>query len=184
MINRFQMLHRLLVFTLLISISSCTLLTQTQRGAYSEDLSKHRKTFKAKKITHDSSQPVQYWDTQKHIPITSLQAVTEQLDVLLERKKLASEQVRHITGYTIQVYTGGSREAAFKVRNQLLMHYAALKPEIKYNLPNYTVRIGKFLDKLEAYAVYAAIKKQMPQAIIRPISLVNAPRVFSKPTED
>lgn len=175
MTDQFNAARRLLVSLLLTSASSCTLLTQTQQGTYTEDLSKHRKPLKSapKEAFHD----VREGDKQKHIPAGSLQTVTEQLDDLLERKKLASKQIKSLQGYTIQVYAGGSREAAFKVRNQLYTHYPTLKPEVRYDLPNYTVRIGRFLDKLEAYAVYATIKKHMPQAMIRPTSFANTPPV-------
>ena len=178
MIDRLQESYRSLAFLLLVSASSCTSLTQTQQGTYSENLAKHRKTFKV--TTRNDSKVAQHWDKDKYVPNASLQAVTEQLDYLLERKKLANQQIKHIAGYTIQVYAGGSREAAFKARNKLYKYYPHLQPEVKYDLPNYTVRVGKFLDKLELYSIYTAIKRKMPQAIIRPISLANTPYVLGR----
>lgn len=174
MIDYFQEFRRLLVPLLLMIASSCTWSTKTQRSTYEEDLSKHRQPFKT--VTQDTSQDAQHWADQKQAPRGSLQAVTEQLDDLLVRRKLASKQIKRVSGYTIQVYAGGSREAAFKARNKLHTHYPTLQPEVKYVLPNYTVRVGKFIDKLEAYTVYAMLKKHMLQAIIRPISFPNTPQ--------
>ncbi len=83
-----------------------------------------------------------------------------------------------IPGYTIQVYIGGSREMAFKMRNLLYEHYPSFHPEVQYKQPNFTVRIGKFLDRLEGYKLYLAIKKLIPQAIIRPTYFPNEPDIF------
>lgn len=174
MIDYFKAFYKLLGLLLLMAASSCTWVRKTQRSIYDEDLSKHRQTFK--KATKDTFQAAQHWNDKNQPPRGSLQAVTEQLDDLLARRKLASERVKRITGYTIQVYAGGSREAAFKVRNKLHTHYPSLQPEIKYDLPNYTVRVGKFIEKLEAYTVYVMLKKHMSQAIIRPISFPNVPQ--------
>lgn len=147
------------------------------QSTYSEDLAVYRKEFQ---ITQQSAEGLsKKWSKKKPTHITPIHAVTNQLDYLLKHKKRASEQIKQVLGYTIQVYAGGSRDAAFRTKNKLHTHYSALNPEVKYDLPNYTVKIGKFLDKLEAYAVYAAIKKHMPQAIIRPISFANKPNFFT-----
>lgn len=114
---------------------------------------------------------------KKPISITPIYAITDQLDHLLARKKAVSAQVKYVQGYAIQVYAGGSRKEAFKVRNDLYIHHPAITPEIIYDAPNYTVRLGKFLDTLEAYPAYAAIKKRIPQAIIRPVYFINKPKV-------
>lgn len=179
MIDRFQAPYRFLVFLLLINASSCTSLTQMQRGTYSENLGKHRKTFKA--TNQEITENVQNYQEQAHRG--SLEAVTEQLDELLAHKKIAHKRIKHITGYTIQIYAGGSKEAAFKARNKLHMYFPSFQAEIKYNLPNYTVRVGRFLDKLEVNSVYAMIKKYIPQAIVRPISFASSTMLRRKTTD-
>lgn len=146
------------------------------RSTYSENLAVHRRQFKVAKSVVEK--PMQTTHKKKTIPITPIYAITDQLDHLLARKKAVSAQVKYVQGYTIQVYAGGSRKEAFKVRNDLYIHYPAITPEIIYDAPNYTVRLGKFLDTLEAYPAYAAIRKRMPQAIIRPVYFMNKPKVF------
>ena len=182
MIDRSNSTLRLRVLLLLMTATAGTWGKKAPLSTYSEDLAVHRKKFQISQ--QPVKQPSQKWSKKKPVYVLPVHAVTDQLDYLLACKKLASEQIKHILGYTIQVYAGGSREAAFKARNKLYMHYPAIKPEVKYNLPNYTVRIGNFLDQLEAYTVYTAIKKRMPQAIIRPIALANTPYVFTnRPAE-
>jgi hypothetical protein len=84
-----------------------------------------------------------------------------------------------IEGYTIQAYAGGSREMAFKICDLLHIHYPSLNPEVQYKQPHFTVRIGKFLDRLEAYKLYIPIKELIPQAIIRPAHFPNEPDLFN-----
>jgi hypothetical protein len=167
-------------FLLLATVTAGTWCKKDIQSTYSENLAKHRKKFKAAKSA--VKKPVQPTHKKKPTHITSTHAITNQLDYLLARKKEVSEQIKHIQGYTIQAYAGGSRDVAFRIKKQLYTHYSAIEPEVVYDLPHYTVRIGKFLDKLEAYPAYAAIRKRMPQVIIRPISFVNKPHIFINKT--
>ncbi len=143
----------------------------------------HRKQFKAVKSAGKKSGRTN--SKKKPARIFPTHAITDQLDYLLARKKAVSEHVKHVQGHTIQVYTGSSRREAFKIRNDLYTHYPAIVPEVVYDAPNYTVRLGKFLDTLEAYPAYAAIRKRIPQAIIRPVYFMNQPKVLiGKQLED
>jgi len=183
MIDRLQAFYRLLALLLLISASSCTALTQTQRGAYSEDLSKHRRTFK--EPLQETGNGLHQQSPQKPILTGSSQPVTEQLDSWLEEKKKMNQKANQIPGYTIQVYKGRSRDNALKTKNQVHQYYPDLQPKISYNETNYTVRIGNFLDRQEVYETYLLVKRRMPRAIIRPILLANTPYSFSnKPTDE
>lgn len=137
----------------------------------------HRKQFKAAQAT--LSTPAQACKDKKLISITPIHDITAQIYTLLQHKKTFNEQIKAIQGYTIQVYAGDSRELAFKTKNELYAYFPLASPEVHYDLPNYTVRAGKFLDKIEAYSMYAAIKKVIPQAIIRPIYFANKPNIFT-----
>lgn len=145
-------------------------------STYYENLTVHRKRFKPPPLTQQPIQP-----KRKHQPnrIASVYVVTDQLDYLLLRKREASKQVAQIPGYAVQVYKGGSREVAFRIKNRLDTHYPTIIAKIAYDAPHYTVQLGEFLDKLEAYSAYAKIKKSMPQAIIRPIYFANQPDTFT-----
>ena len=152
-------------------------------STHSENLAIHRKQFKV--VRSVVKKPGRASCRRKTAHISPTYAVTDQLDYLLARKKEISEHVKHVQGHTIQVYTGSSRREAFKIRNDLYMCYPAIVPEIVYDAPNYTVRLGKFLDTLEAYPAYAAIRKRIPQAIIRPVYFMNQPKVLvGKQSED
>jgi hypothetical protein len=165
-----------LVLLLLLTVTAGTWCKKDIQSTYSENLAAHRKKLKvAKSAVKKTVRPNH---KKKPVHITPVYAITDQLDYLLARKKAVSKQLKHVQGYTIQAYVGGSRDEALRIKNKLYTHYPAIEPEVTYDLPHYTVRIGKFLEKIEAYPAYAAIRKRMPQVIIRPISFVNKPHVF------
>ena len=156
-----------LLFLILTITTAGTWCNKNTKSAYHENLAIHRRQLQVTTSVTERSTPIKY--KKKPICKTPRHDITDQLDQWLAYHQEANEQVKYVQGYTIQVYIGGSREDAFKAKNNLHTHYDAMMPEVIYDLPNYTVRLGKFLDMLEAYPVYAAIRKHMPQAIIRPI---------------
>ena len=165
-----------LVLPLLVAVMVGTWRKKEIQNTYSENLAVHRKQFKVAKM-----KPKRYGRKiykKRYDRITPTHTINDRLDYLLIRKKAVNEQAKYVQGYTIQVYAGGSREEAFKVKNKLYTRYPIITPEVTYHLPNYTVRLGKFLDKLEAYPVYAVVRRFVPQAIIRPISFANKPYIF------
>ena len=169
---------RLLVLSVLWMTATAGIwIKKAPTSTYNEDLARHRKNFKIRR--KEASRDAQQEQSQKPMPIASLHPVNEKLDYLLEGRKRANQQASYITGLTIQVYTGSSREDALKVRSLLSQEKLHLQPEINHNKTNYTVRIGNFLDEKEAYPVYTLIKKRYPKAMIRPISLPNTPDIFT-----
>lgn len=167
---------------LLTTATAGTWCSKNMRSTYSENLAAHRQLFKVAPVVKKS---VKTTHKKKYACIKPIYAITDQLDYLLARRKAVREQAAHIQGYTIQVYAGGSRKEAFEIRNKLYAHDPAIAPEITYDAPNYTVRLGNFLDALEAYPTYAVIKRRIPKAIIRPIYFVNNSNIFiDKQTED
>ncbi|XWN35672.1 MAG: hypothetical protein ROO73_02765 [Roseivirga sp.] len=163
---------------LLTVVVSAWYTNQASKNAYHEQLSVHRQQFVAER---QSIKPSISPHTHKKLDnIVPRHDVTAQLDDLLMRRRVASKQIKYVRGYTVQVYNGGSRDLAFKARNKLYACCPTITPEIQYDAPNYIVRAGKFLDPIEAYTAYVAIKRGLPQAIIRPLSLANKAGIFSK----
>lgn len=156
-----------------------------KKRTYTEDLSSHRIKF-TPPHAEPKTKPRQKHKAKKPISITPIHDITKQLHDLLVDLKAYYAMIDTVQGYTIQVYAGGSRDLALKAKNRLYTHYPTSKPEVQYNQPNFTVRIGKFLDRLEAYKFYAALKKMMPHAIIRPAHFPNEPGIFDaeRPVQD
>ncbi len=167
----------LLLLALLLTTTAATWCKKEEQSTYHENLATHRMQF-APAQREEESKP-QAHTKKSDSPVTAVCAITEQLDHLLACRKKANEQIKYLQGYTIQAYVGGSRDEAFKIRNKLHSYYPAILPAIQYDASNYTVSVGRFLHKLEAYLAYAVISKYVSQAIIRPISFANRPNIFT-----
>jgi hypothetical protein len=166
-----------------ILLTSVLLLVTTLHSAsaklkpYNENLGVHRIHFFSP-ITKADLFQIQNVKIKKNNFLVTTHDITQQLHNLLADLKSYYAMNEFISGYTIQAYAGGSREQAFKVRNLLYTHYPAWNPEIQYKQPHFTVRVGRFLDRLEAYKWYIPIKNLIPQAIVRPAYFPNEPHLF------
>lgn len=110
---------------------------------------------------------------KKDTPIpSSIQFNKEsQLEELLAKRKLVYEKAPFIKGYTIQLYMGSSRTEALKLQDMASTLQSTYIPELNYRQPNYTVWLGFFSDKLEAYFFSLALAKKFPKAMLRPFIL-------------
>jgi hypothetical protein len=73
-----------------------------------------------------------------------------------------------VDGYTIQVYSGIKREDALNVKKKLSQSLPDLRSEVEYRQPNFRVRSGQYLSRMEAQKDYLAVKKHFPNAIVIP----------------
>ena len=165
-------MHRFAIFFLFILLSAWG---TSAAKKYQEQLYVHRQQF-----SHPPKYAVALQPVSKPPNLVQAYDVTAQLEDLLQRRKNASKQIKTVPGYIIQVQAH-SRQQALTFRNILHTHFSAAKPEVQYSPPTYTVRIGKFLEKLEAFSLYVAIKNYIPKAIIRPITFLNQPYLFTAP---
>ncbi|MCT4696824.1 MAG: hypothetical protein V3581_01140 [Candidatus Cardinium sp.] len=84
----------------------------------------------------------------------------------LAQRKAAYLHMHSFKGYTIQLYMGPSRTAALKA--QELGRTFCYPAKLHYRQPHYTVQLGFFLDRLEAYLVYLSVVSKITHAMIRP----------------
>ncbi len=151
---------------------------------YEEDLSAHRTLFVAPIETYEPLHLPKH-RSKRNTSFTIAHDITSQLQQLLLDLKAYNEMTTSIAGYTIQGYNGTNRQLAFQIKEQLSTYFNYLHTEVQYKQPNFTVQIGRFLDRLEAYRFYLPIKKFFPQAIIRPTWFPNKAGIFEaeKPIE-
>lgn len=79
---------------------------------------------------------------------------------------------RFVDGYTIQIYTGADRQAANDARNRAASLFPELDPQISYAQPTYKVKVGQYVDHLEAYKVFESAKKEFPLALLIPERII------------
>jgi len=71
-----------------------------------------------------------------------------------------------VKGFRVQLFAGGSKMEALKVKADFLNHTQDYIAEIIYQSPNFKVRVGNFRDRLEAYRFLKIYKKEFPSAFI------------------
>lgn len=95
-------------------------------------------------------------------------AVNEQIDAVLDSLYDQNLSSGYIDGYTIQVYSGINREDALNIKKKLSQSVPDLESDVQYRQPNFRVRTGKYLTRLEAQKDYLAVKRHFPNAIVIP----------------
>mgnify|MGYP001129369782 FL=1 len=148
---------------------------------YSENLAVYRTKFNNSINTdhNDYDYGIQRLKYKKNYNFSYEYDITLQLHELLVDLKTFYEMTEVIYGYTVQAYTGANRQIAFQIKNKLCSLYPHLHVEVQYKQPNFSVRVGRFLERLESYQLYINIKKDFPQAIIRSTEFPNKVDVFA-----
>ena len=99
--------------------------------------------------------------------------VTEELNKMLADIIQRNEEIEYTSGYTIQIYSGASRENADMVKSEIYKQLPTSRPKVEWVAPNYKVRVGSFLEKVEAQKSYSELKQHFPQAILIPTRIPN-----------
>lgn len=94
--------------------------------------------------------------------------VNAQLDAVLDSIDRINLTRRFIEGFTIQVYSGQKREDALNVKKDMTIYLPKMEAEVHYNQPNFRVKTGRYMNRLEAQKDYETIKRYFPNAIIIP----------------
>ena len=71
-------------------------------------------------------------------------------------------------GYRVLIYIGSSSEEARTQRNNAYDVLPLEKSYTEWKQPSFKVKVGDFVDKLEAYYAYAKLVKIFPNAIVVP----------------
>ena len=164
--NYYQLI---LIFSLLIIASACTKKGISQKGGknkdvqYSENLAEFRPTYKA---PEEPNTPTAASTSASQSTVKPSNDVTEKVDTAMEQIAVANKNIRYAQGYRIQIYSGNNRDEANKARNQSYALFPDITPHIIYNQPTFRVKVGDFVDRLDAQRVYAGLLADFPNAIV------------------
>ena len=143
-------------------ISGCAMMNTGNSGtSYSEDLSVHRPTV-------DLETPEDHMEAEEVTEVEPEYDQTSEVDQKLAAISSANKTSRTAPGFTIQVYSGTSREQASQAKSQVYKILPESRPETKYEQPIYRVRVGAYGNRLEAQNTFAQLQKEFPQAIVIP----------------
>jgi len=152
--------YRIIVLGFMLLNCKGTAVVQ-QEVNYKEDLSVHRPVFE--NIEHEQVLQV---DSASSIMLDG--HITEEIDSITRIIISRNQAKKYWDGYTIQVYSGISRQEADEVLKTVESIYAHLSPEMTYYRPSYRVKLGRFFDRLEATKFFNEIRISFPKAILLP----------------
>jgi hypothetical protein len=132
---------------------------------YSEDLSVVRPKLENIKSDTVITQKDQIKQT---VYVEPKYAINQQLDEILDSISSINRNLKFIEGFTIQVYAGSKREEALNIKRQLATSLPEIESEVQYVQPNFKVKAGKYLQRLDAQKDYMSVKKHFPSAIVIP----------------
>ena len=136
--------------------------------SYEEDLSIYRPKFKSANGTEtqvSDSQPVQA--SRPKITDSPLH-VNKKLDAILDTIAMRNKSVKFTNGFRIQIYVGNDRKSADYAKIYTYQKYTEIFPYLSYQQPIYKVKIGDFLNRMDAERYYSDIKDLYPSAMILP----------------
>lgn len=159
------------IFTLVIFQHCTTRPAASKVAAYQEDISVYLPDYSDSLATIDTTiQQKNVIDTTREVSISGpgINEITAGIDNFIEEIAKKNRNTNFYVGYTIQIYSGTSREEANEVKNKAYVDMDDSRPRLRYVQPNYKVTIGKYNDKLNAHRVYNDVKKVFPRAIVIP----------------
>jgi hypothetical protein len=126
-------------------------------------------------LTHTMPEIEKYEDPALEVDETAEKApfrhpdldVTEDLDVVLDSIAAINKNLPYLR-YTVMVHNSNSRNDAEEARKDVFRVLPEAKPKLQFNSPSYIVKVGDFIDQLEAYQTLIKLKRQFPNAVIIP----------------
>jgi len=158
----------LIVLAIALGAAGCSQKTVPQKDTsqlvdFTDDLSKYRPEVPEAAVDQGEGSEVIKNDSLK-----SRFDISKKLNVLLDTIRQRNFESGELEGYTILVYSGTSETEAGRVRNRLYDIVPDLESRVKYNLPTYFVKVGRFYQQIEAQPLYLQIREYYPDATIVP----------------
>ena len=149
-------------------VTGCTLAPVSRTSDYHEDLSVYRIDYtgeveKKEETSSDTFTPLPA-DTS-YAPVSE---ITKELDQLLDSITVLNLENGYVNGYCIQIYHGRERDQAAEVKNKAYQVMDNSRPTVHYDPPYFTVRVGRFINRIDAYKTFDTLRKSFPSAIIVP----------------
>jgi hypothetical protein len=71
-----------------------------------------------------------------------------------------------IKGYRVKIHFGADKNKAKEVKAKFISKFPDVTAYEKYDQPNFTIRVGDFRTKLEAYRLLKEVQQEFPSAFI------------------
>ena len=106
-------------------------------------------------------------ESTSHIDTTSNIVFVQdyKIKALLE-KHLEINAAAKTGGYRVKIHFGADKAFAYEVKKDFTEKYPDATAYVKYDQPNFNVRVGDFRTKLEAYKFFKEIEVDYPSSFI------------------
>lgn len=148
--------------------STTQLPSKKNEKVYEEDLSLYRPKFKSAHESGTQSSNLQPVQASKTIFSDAPLHVNRKLDAILDTIAMRNKSVKFTNGFRIQIYVGNDRKSADDAKIYTYQKYPEIFPYLSYQQPIYKVKIGDFLNRMDAERYYSDIKDLYPSAMILP----------------
>ena len=88
------------------------------------------------------------------------------IKILQEEYLKISQKQSGINGYRIHITSTNNRTEVNQLKGKLYQLYPEMKPFITYQAPNFKLRVGNFLYKIDAYKALQQLIPEFPGAFI------------------
>ena len=159
-------LYYIIVVTIVVFGCSPSSVPSSSNGErYSEDLSALRPKYE---VPEDTVTSVSVLEETDYSGIEIENDISEELNTILDSIDVLNSNVRYIDGYTVQVYYGSNSSEASLVKGKVKRLLPQSSPQLRYDEPNFRVKVGKFYSRLEAQETYTQLKSSFSSALIIP----------------
>ena len=94
--------------------------------------------------------------------------VNKRLDAILDTIAMHNKSIKFTNGFRIQIYVGSDRKSADDAKIYTYQKYPEIFPYLSFQQPIYKVKIGDFLNRMDAERYFSDIKELYPSAMILP----------------
>ncbi|MDX1628326.1 MAG: hypothetical protein R3345_06485 [Fulvivirga sp.] len=135
---------------------------------YSEDLSSMRPTIEQITFDIDTLTDIEDEPVDETSYVEPTHDVTGSLNAVIDSIAKLRQDIRYLDGYTILVYSGTSSEQAQIAKGKVHSIIDDSNPSLRFEEPNFRVKVGEYFSRLEAQEDYALLRKEFPKSIIIP----------------
>jgi hypothetical protein len=137
-------------------------------GSFKDDISSFRPVYAVANETKTTESGSQASDSKPVAKGKPAGDITQKLNVILDTIAVTNKTIRYAQGYRVQIYSGTSSVDANKARDRSYALFPDIIPHIVYIQPNFRVKVGDFIDRLEAQRVFVSLQAEFPSALIVP----------------
>lgn len=170
-----------IILGIVVGQFSCTPKVAKSKTAitYNEDLSLYRPPGNIDK--EDMPEEIPDKSDSDHY-ILPEHDITRQLDIVLN-EHVENNPDKQIMIYTVQVYTGRSREEANDIRMKVFDVMPDADPQLVYKKLRFKVQVGRYFDRVSAYKTFKTLKDYFPGAMLVPEN-VNVDDLIEEKTDE